>query len=139
MREVVFAISAATDSAMNRIRFEGRDYAASADFGLLRAAYDLARAQGVSATVGPVFSADSFYSDRPELLERMASYGVIAVEMEANALYTLAAKHQRKALAICTVSDHLKTGEETSAREREATFSDMVKVALETMLAVPVD
>ena len=139
VRDVVLAISAATDSAMNRIRFEGLDYAASADFGLLRAAYDLARAQGVSATVGPVFSADSFYSDRPELLERMASYGVIAVEMEANALYTLAAKHQRKALAICTVSDHLKTGEETSAREREATFSDMVEVALETMLAVPVD
>ena len=139
VRDVVLAISASTDSAINRIRFEGLDYAASADFALLRTAYDIALSRGVSARVGPIFSADSFYSDRPELLERFASYGVIAVEMETNALYTLAAKNGRQALAICTVSDHLKTGEETTAQEREATFFEMVEVALETMLAVPLD
>ena len=80
--------------------------------------------------VGPIFSNDSFYSPRPDLLARMAEHGVLAVEMEASALYTLAAQHGRRALAICTVSDHLVTGEETSAQEREHTFGEMVEIAL---------
>jgi purine-nucleoside phosphorylase len=137
IRDVVLAISAATDSSMNRIRFEGLDYAATADFALLRAAFDAAEQAGLSATVTQIFSSDSFYSDRPELISRMVEYGVKAVEMEANALYTLAAKSGRQALAICTVSDHIVTGEETSASEREQTFADMVKIALDAMLATP--
>ena len=80
--------------------------------------------------VGLIYSSDSFYAARPELAARMVDYGVLAVEMEASALYTLAAKHGRRALAICTVSDHLVTGEETSAHEREQTFGEMVEVAL---------
>ncbi len=137
VRDVVLAISASTDSSMNRIRFEGLDYAATADFSLLRAAYDAAQDAGLSTTVTQIFSADSFYSDRPELLSRLVEYGVKAVEMEANALYTLAAKHGRQALAICTVSDHIVTGEQTTAQQREQTFSDMVAIALEAMLATP--
>ena len=137
IRDVVLAMSAATDSSMNRIRFEGLDYAATADFHLLRAAYDAAGAAGVAVTVAQLFSSDSFYSDRPELLQRMTQYGVVAVEMEANALYTLAAKHGRQALCVCTVSDHIVTGEETSSQEREQTFGDMVSVALDAMLATP--
>ena len=65
----------------------------------------------------------------------MAEYGVLAVEMEASALYTLAAQHRRRALAICTVSDHIVTGEQTSAQERQETFGDMVHIALDAMLA----
>lgn len=137
IRDVVLAISAATDSSMNHIRFEGLDYAATADFHLLRAAYDAAGAGGVAVTVGQLFSSDSFYSDRPELLQRMTEYGVLGVEMEANALYTLAAKHARQALCVCTVSDHIVTGEKTSSQEREQTFGDMVSVALDAMLATP--
>ncbi|MEJ7707869.1 MAG: purine-nucleoside phosphorylase [Nocardioidaceae bacterium] len=137
VRDVVLAISASTDSAMNRIRFEGLDYAPTADFELLRASVDAAERSGLHATVGRIFSGDSFYSDRPELLMRMAEYGVVAVEMEASALYTLAAKHGRQALAICTVSDHVVTGEETTAQEREQTFSHMVEIALEAMLETP--
>ncbi len=137
IRDVVLAISASTDSSMNKIRFEGLDYAACADFQLLRAAYDAAERAGLSAVVTQIFSSDSFYSDRPELLSRMVEYGVKAVEMEANALYTLAAKHDRQALAICTVSDHIVTGEETSASEREQTFAEMVTIALDAMLATP--
>ncbi len=137
LRDIVLAISASTDSSMNKIRFEGLDYAATADYELLRAAADAAGAAGVSAVVAPIFSGDSFYSDRPELLMRMAEYGVVAVEMECNALYTLAAKHGRRALTICTVSDHIVTGEETTAQERQETFSDMVSVALKACLATP--
>ncbi len=137
LRDVVLAISASTDSSMNKIRFEGLDYAATADFELLRAAADAASAASVSAVVAPIFTADSFYSDRPELLMRMAEYGVAAIEMECNALYTLAARHGRRALTICTVSDHIVTGEETTAQERQETFGDMVDIALRAMLVVP--
>ena len=129
MRDIVIASGACTDSSMNRIRFEGFDYAPVADFDLLREAH---AAAGSKAGVhgGLIFSSDSFYSPRPDLVSRMAEYGVLAVEMEASALYTLAAKYGRRALAICTVSDHILTGEETTAQEREQTFGRMVEVAL---------
>ncbi len=135
IRDLVIASGACTDSAMNRIAFEGLDYAPVADFGLLRDAAAAAEALTTredrpGVHVGLVFSSDSFYAARPELTSRMVDYGVLAVEMEAAALYTLAAKHGRRALAICTVSDHIVTGEETTSQEREQTFADMVEIAL---------
>ncbi|MFZ5848733.1 MAG: purine-nucleoside phosphorylase [Actinomycetota bacterium] len=137
LRDIVLASGACTDSSMNRIRFEGLDYAPVADFGLLRAAYDAAEAKHlpVQTKVGLIFSSDSFYSARPELTKRMVDYGVLAVEMEAAALYTLAAGFGRRALTACTVSDHIVTGEETTALEREQTFGHMVEIALDAMLA----
>ena len=138
VRDLVIASGACTDSSMNRIRFEGLDYAPVADFGLLRAAYDAsaARAGDAAVHVGLILSSDSFYSPRPELTARMVEHGVLAVEMEASALYTLAASYDRRALAICTVSDHVVTGEETTAQEREQTFGAMVEIALEAALTV---
>jgi purine-nucleoside phosphorylase len=139
VRDIVIASGACTDSSMNRIRFEGLDYAPVADFGLLRAAHDAAVAQDLDEAVhvGLVYSSDSFYPARPELAARMVEYGVLAVEMEASALYTLAAKHGRRALAICTVSDHIVTGEETTSQEREQTFGAMVEIALTAGLTTP--
>ncbi len=136
VRDLVIASGACTDSSMNRIRFEGLDYAPVADFGLLRGAYDAATAAALEEAVhvGLIYSSDSFYPARPELAARMVEYGVLAVEMEASALYTLAAQHDRRALAICTVSDHIVTGEETSAQEREQTFGAMVEIALQAGL-----
>jgi purine-nucleoside phosphorylase len=138
LRDLVIASGACTDSAMNKIRFEGLDYAPVADFGLLRAAHDayVARDLDVAAQVGLIFSSDSFYTPRPELMRRMVDYGVLAGEMETSALYTLAAQHKRKALTICTVSDHIVSGEQTSSLERERTFGDMVEIALDAMLSV---
>jgi purine-nucleoside phosphorylase len=137
LRDIVIASGACTDSSMNRIRFEGLDYAPVADFGLLRSAYDeaLDRAMPVKTHVGLLFSSDSFYHPRPELTSRLVEYGALAVEMEASALYTLAAKFKARALAICTVSDNIVTGEQTSSHEREQTFTDMVEVALAAVLA----
>jgi purine-nucleoside phosphorylase len=137
LRDIVIASGACTDSSMNRIAFKGLDYAPVADFGLLRAAYDAAHARPLDVDVhtGLIFSADSFYAARPELTSRMVDYGVLAVEMEASALYTLAAKHGGKALAICTVSDHIVTGEATSSAEREQGFGAMVEIALEAIAA----
>jgi purine-nucleoside phosphorylase len=134
LRDLVLASGACTDSSMNSIRFEGLDYAPVADFELLRRAAEAAEGQPVTSKVGLIFSSDSFYHPRPELMDRMAEYGVLAVEMEAAALYTLAAKHGRRALAICTVSDIIATGEETSAQDRQETFGHMVEVALTAMV-----
>jgi len=137
VRDVVLAISAATDSSMNTHRFHGFEYSATADFALLRTAYDAITVRGGTPVVGQVFTSDSFYHPRPELTQHLVDYGVVAVEMEASALYTLAAGYGRRALALCTVSDHIVTGEETTAQEREQTFGEMVELALEAMLAVP--
>ncbi|CAA9357396.1 MAG: Purine nucleoside phosphorylase [uncultured Nocardioidaceae bacterium] len=135
LRDLVVASGACTDSSMNRLRFDGIDYAPVADFELLRRAVDAADAAEVTTKVGLVYSSDSFYHPRPEIGSRLAEYGVLAVEMEASALYTLAAKYRRRALAICTVSDHVLTGEETTALERQETFGQMVEVALAAMLS----
>jgi purine-nucleoside phosphorylase len=136
LRDVVAAIGASTDSAVNRQRFDGViDYAPVADFGLLRGAVDAAAARGIDVKVGQVLSADVFYSDRPDLPARLADYGVLAVEMEAAALYTLAAKFDARALALLTVSDHITRGEALPAEDRERTFSHMVEVALDTVTA----
>lgn len=135
IRDLVIASGACTDSSMNRLRFHGLDYAPVADFGLLRAAYDAAAARDdVTAHVGLILSGDTFYNPRPELTDPLVAHGVLAVEMEASALYTLAAAKGRRALAICTVSDHVVTGEETTSQEREETFGAMVEVALEAAL-----
>jgi purine-nucleoside phosphorylase len=135
LRDIVIASGACTDSSMNRIRFEGLDYAPVADFTLLSAAATAAAGRD-GVHVGLIFSGDSFYAARPELMARMVEHGVLAVEMEASALYTIAAGHRRRALAICTVSDHVVTGEQTSAEERERGFGAMVEIALHAGLAL---
>jgi purine-nucleoside phosphorylase len=136
LRDVIAAIGSSTDSAMNRFRFDGLiDYAPVADFELLRTAVDIAHARDVPMKVGPILAADAFYTDRPDLYDRLAEYGVLAVEMESAALYTIAARYGARALTILTVSDHIKTGERTTAQEREQTFGQMVEIALETIVA----
>jgi purine-nucleoside phosphorylase len=133
--DIVIGSGACTDSSMNRIRFEGLDYAPVADWGLLSAAAAAAGPRD-DVHVGLMFSADSFYAARPELLTRMVEHGVLAIEMEASALYTIAAAHGRRALSVCTISDHVVTGESTPAEDRERTFGDMVEIALEAGLSV---
>jgi purine-nucleoside phosphorylase len=136
LRDVVAAIGSSTDSNMNRMRFDGLiDYAPVADFGLLRKAVEVAESRGVTMRVGPILAADAFYTDRPDLYDTLADYGVLAVEMESAALYTIAARFNARALTILTVSDHIKRGEATTAQEREQTFSQMVEIALDTAIA----
>jgi len=137
LRDVVIASGACTDSAMNRHRFHGLDYAPVADFALLRDAAAAADARpDVTSHVGLIYSLDSFYNPRAaELSKPLVDHGVLAVEMEASSLYTLAASYQRKALAICTVSDHIVTGEALGAEERERTFGAMVEIALAAAFA----
>jgi len=137
MRDIIIANGACTDSGINRTRFHGVDYAPVADFSLLRAAVEASEALSLQdrTHVGLLYSSDQFYTTRPELTEPLVAHGALAVEMEAAGLYTLAAFHQRRALSICTVSDHLVTHEETTSQEREQTFGDMIEIALRAATA----
>lgn len=134
VRDVILAMSASTDSATNRIRLNNIDYAPTANFDLLLKAYEAAQVTGTKVHVGNVFTADTFYNDDQEGVQRWAEYGVLALEMETAALYTLAAKFQRNALTILTVSDHIITGEVTTAQERQTTLNQMIEIGLETAL-----
>lgn len=133
IRDCILAMSASTNSQMNRITFGSVDYAPTANFDLLKKAYDAAVSKGIDVKVGSVFTTDLFYNDQAEH-EKWAEYGILALEMETAALYTLAAKFGRRALSVLTVSDHVLTGEETSAAERESTFNEMVEIALEAAI-----
>lgn len=133
VRDVIIAMSASTDSQMNRITFGGVDYAPTANFELLKKAYDTGVEKGLNLKVGNVLTEDLFYNDNSEF-EKWAAYQILALEMETAALYTLAAKFNRKALSILTVSDHILTGEATTAEERQTTFNDMIEVALDSVI-----
>ncbi len=133
LRDIVLAISACTDSNVNRLRFRGMDYAPSASWKLLSRAHTLAVAKGLPARVGSILSSDSFYGEDPDQWKLWVRFGVLAVEMEAAELYTLAAKFGAEALAILTISDSLVTGESTTSAERQSSFGAMVELALETV------
>ncbi len=135
VRDVILASTSSTDSQMNRMVFGGIDFAPTADFSLLKAAYDVGEEKGLNLRVGNVFTSDSFYRDNAkELFDQLADYNVLAVEMETTALYTIASKFDRQALSVLTVSDHIITGEETTSEERQTTFNEMIEVALEAAI-----
>ncbi|MEK5332828.1 MULTISPECIES: purine-nucleoside phosphorylase [unclassified Lysinibacillus] len=134
VRDVILAQGATTDSRMNQIIWGNNiDFAPIANFDLLLKAYNAGKEAGLSLQVGNIFTADLFYSDEHQN-EKLAKYGVLAVEMESAALYTLAAKFGRQALSVLTVSDHIITGEVTTSEERQTTFNDMIVVALEAAI-----
>ncbi len=130
LKQLVFAMSASTDSAMNRVRFGQLDFAPCADFTLFDRCVQHARKQGVSFVAGNVISTDAFYSEDPDVWKIWAKYGVLAAEMEAAQLYTIAAGLGARALAIMTVSDSLVDGSGISSEERERGFGEMLKLAL---------
>src|SRR5699024_6174108 len=133
LRDVIIAQGATTNSTMNQIVFDKINYAPIANFDLLSKAYQTGKDKGLNLRVGNVFTEDLFYNEFSNH-EQLAQYGVLAVEMETSALYTLAAKYGRQALSILTVSDHILTGEVTSAEERQLTFNDMIEVALDAAI-----
>jgi purine-nucleoside phosphorylase len=129
--DVVLAMSASTDSAMNHHRFGGMDFAPTADFDLLRRADALAASLDSPARVGPVLTSDTFYMEREDWWTVWAEHGVLAAEMETAAIYTLAARFGARALSILTVSDNIVTGAHTSAEQRQTGFARMVRLALD--------
>ena len=134
IRDIIIGMAASTDSNVNRQRFHNVDFAACADFSLLKSVVDTAEKLGTQVHVGNIFTADLFYTPQPEMFATMEKYGILAVEMEAAGLYGVAAEYGKKALTVLTVSDHIKTGEQTTAAERETTFKDMMELTLESVL-----
>jgi purine-nucleoside phosphorylase len=134
VRDMILGISASTDSAVNKVRFRGMDYASAPSFRLLAAAHEAAVERKMPVHVGKIVSSDSFYTEDPDQWKLWARFGVIGVEMETAELYTLAAKYGVEALAVLTVSDHLVTREETTSAEREKTFLSMVEVGFAAAL-----
>lgn len=134
VRDIVLAQSACTNSAINKRRFKGMDYAPTSDFNLLYKAYNIATDRGAIVKVGSVLSSDLFYDDTGVSAQLWADYGVLAIDMETAELYTLAAKNNIEAISILTISDHVSKGIETSPKEREQSFTDMMEIALELTL-----
>jgi purine-nucleoside phosphorylase len=135
IRDVIIAMGATTDSSVNRNRLKGHDFAATANFELLETAVQTARGKSTKFHVGNVFTADLFYAADDQVLKLMAKYGVLATEMETAGLYGVAAECGANALTICTVSDHILTGEQLSAQARQNSFNEMIEIALETAVA----
>mgnify|MGYP003290194322 CR=1 FL=1 len=135
VRDIVLGAGACTDSAYaNQFGLAG-SFAPIADFSLLRRAAELAEERGLRYHVGNIVSSDCFYHDNADAAPAWQKMGVLAVEMEAAALYMNAARAGKRALAICTVSNSLVTGEELSADERETTFGEMIELALDVAIS----
>ncbi|MGB3178197.1 MAG: purine-nucleoside phosphorylase [Albidovulum sp.] len=135
IRDVVIAMTASTLSTPSRGFFREMQYAPCADYGLLEKAVAAARAKGTPTHVGGIYSSDVFYDERQDLTDMLAKHGVLAVEMEAAELYTVAARYGARALAVLTISDHLITHEALPAEDRERSFGDMVEIALQAAFA----
>ncbi|MCK5245676.1 purine-nucleoside phosphorylase, partial [Candidatus Bipolaricaulota bacterium] len=121
--DIVLAMAASTDSHINRLRFDGMDFAPTASFNLLLKAYEAAKVGNVNVRVGNILTSDTFYHDDPESWKQWAAFGVLVVEMETAGLYTLAAKFGVDALSILTVTDNLISGVKATSEEREKTFT----------------
>tara|TARA_R110002049_G_scaffold90338_7_gene226585 strand:- start:3744 stop:4454 length:711 start_codon:yes stop_codon:yes gene_type:complete len=131
IRDIIIAMTASTITSPSSGILREINFAPTADWSLLRAAVTAAEAKGSTTHIGGIYSSDVFYSERPDLDEQLTRHGILGVEMEAAELYTLAARHKRRALAILTVSDHSQTGEALPAEDRERSFGDMVEIALQ--------
>ena len=135
VRDIIFAMSASSLNTPSSTIFKEFNFSAIADFNLLSAAVSLAKNKKVNHHIGGIYSSDVFYDERSDLSEQIERHGILAVEMEAAELYNLAARYSCRALAVLTVSDHLKTGETLSSSEREKSFDEMVEIALLTAIA----
>ena len=133
IRDIVIAMAASSNSGINNSRFINADYAPTANFELFMKAVQYATKQNINIKAGNVLSSDIFYQDDINAFKKWADYGVLCVEMETAGLYTIAAKHNVKALSILTISDSLVTNEHTSADERASTFNTMIEIALSTL------
>jgi len=132
--DLVLASAASTDSAMNRQRFGGYDFSASADFELLRQVYEKALQRNLKIRTGNVFSSDWFYHPDETFIEKMQQMDILALDMESAALYALAHQHGRHALTILSVSDVIPTGERASHETRQNAFGAVIQVVLDAVL-----
>ncbi len=136
VRDIVFGMGACTNSAYASQYHLPGTFAPIGSYNILKTAVGIAENKGVRYHVGNLLSSDTFYNDDADATEKWSKMGVMAIEMESAALYMNAARLGKNALAICTVSDHILTGEVTTAEERQNTFTSMMEIALDTAAAL---
>jgi len=133
--DVIAASAAHTESAMAAARIPGVSMSHAPSFNLLTAAVDAAKTSGLNMRVGPIYSADHFYVSQEQTIQALIAHGTLAVEMEAAALYAVAAAEHTEALALLTITDHLGKEEKMTAKEREECFASMSRIAIEVALS----
>ncbi|HTG67192.1 MAG TPA: purine-nucleoside phosphorylase [Flavobacterium sp.] len=133
MMDIILAMSACTDSGMNKFRFNGNDFAPTANFELLKKANEIAEQKKIKPHIGSILTSDFFYGESHlgDPFLNWKTYGVLGVDMETAALYSIAAKYRKKALAILTVSDHILKKQALSADDRQNSFKEMIDFALQ--------
>lgn len=136
VRDIVIGMGACYNSNYARQYNLPGTYSAIADYTMMKTAIQMCEKKGATYHVGNILSSDTFYDADATCNDRWRQMGVLCVEMEAAALYMNAAKANKRALAIMTVSDHILTGEATTAEERQNSFTEMMEVALETAIAL---
>ncbi len=134
IRDIILAQAVSSDSNLTEKVFHGCNYAPTADFSMLIKAFQQAQGKDVNVIVGNIYNSDEFYRETLDRLHKFMEFGVLAVEMESAALYTLAAKYGVKALTILTVGSQLLTQEYLSHKESEQSFYEMVEIALNTVI-----
>jgi purine-nucleoside phosphorylase len=132
--DLIVGTAASTDSAMNRQRFNGWDYSAAADSDLLGRVLLAAASHGIKVRAGEVFASDFFYHPDPNFIQRLTAMGILAIDMESAALYSLARHHSRKALTLLSVTDVIPTGEKASTETRQNAFGAVIDFVLEALL-----
>ncbi len=131
IKDVVIAMAASSTSGVNKLRFNGADYAPTASFNLFNKAIIIAKEKKITIQAGNILTSDEFYGDDFNDYKKWADFGILCVDMETSGLYTLAAKHNANALTILTISDSLVTGETTTSEQRETSFNNMIEIALQ--------
>ncbi|MFH4968898.1 purine-nucleoside phosphorylase [Gaetbulibacter sp. M240] len=131
IRDIVIAMSASSNSSINRNQFDGANFSPTADFNLFQKAIEVAKIKSIDVKAGNILTSDEFYSNKPDQYKLWADYGVLCVEMETAGLYTMAAKLKVHALSILTIADSLVSGEHTTSEERQSTFKEMIEIAIE--------
>lgn len=131
IRDIVIAMAASSNSNINNLPFQGENFAPTANAELFLAAIDAAKEKKIPVKAGNILTSDVFYQENADYYKKWAKYGVLCVEMETAALYTVAARFHVKALSLLTISDSLVTHETTTSDERAQTFKEMIEIALE--------
>nr|BET44748.1 MAG: purine-nucleoside phosphorylase [Candidatus Aschnera chinzeii] len=134
--DLIIAIGASTDSKINKIKFNNNDFSAVANFELIKNITNIATNKNIHVTIGNIFTTDMFYHTDHDLINILKKYNILAIDMETAGLYSIAAEYNIKAVAICTVSDEIYSGNQISSKERELSFNEMIELALESTLLI---
>lgn len=132
--DIIIGMGACTDSKTNRIKFNDNDFASIADYKLMKNAIEIAKIKKTKIFIGNLFTTDTFYTEQKNFYKILKKYGILGIEMEAAAIYSIAAEHKIQALTICTVSDHIKNNKKITPKQRQKSFKEMIEIALDTII-----